>query len=224
MSANTQQYGPFHTTHGLDTEDPACPACQAFGKPDALFLFTGRSLDHLLQDGGSQSWRVSPASVRAVRYVVCFQNRYPPTNDGFYDGAVEHGTAFVVAKIAGLAPPTPDNVARDHYERVSGPRYLVRFSEYAKLNLPNAWQHWRNPVIYGSLGSFGIDPNRCSFRPMPSPPADSATQPVPPLPNSGAVARDALSMPMKMTIPEAKRALAATFGVDPEAIEITIRG
>jgi hypothetical protein len=30
--------------------------------------------------------------------------------------------------------------------------------------------------------------------------------------------------PATLTIPEAKKALAATFGVKPEAVEITIRG
>src|SRR5690242_10754376 len=73
-------YGPFHTSHKITVEDRTCPACQAFGKPDALFLFTGRSLEHLLRDGGSQSWRLSPASVRSVKYAICFQNQYPPTN------------------------------------------------------------------------------------------------------------------------------------------------
>jgi hypothetical protein len=224
-SHTSNAYGPFHTPHKIGTEDPECPACRAFGKPDALLLFTGRSLDHLLRDGGSQSWRLSPASVRSVKYAVCFQNQYPPTNDGFYEGQVEHGTAFVVAKIAGLAEPTPDNVEHERrFEVVSGPRYLVRFSEYAEIDKPNAWQHWRNPVIYGSLGSFGIDPAGLAFQPMPARGSSSdvanpsKTSPV------NVVWTAADQLPVRMTIAEAKRGLAATFGVSPDAIEITIRG
>jgi hypothetical protein len=225
MSANTsQQYGPFHTPHPIAGEDQACPACQAFGQPDALYLFTGRSLDHLLRDGGSQAWRVKPASVQAVSYVVCFQNRYPPTSDGYYDGQVEHGTAFVVAKIAGLAPPTLENTERPDYRPNSGPRYLVRFNEYAPINLPKAWQHWRNPVIYGSLGAFGIDPNALDFQPMPTSPSESAAAVQSTLPRPHVATVPAALPSVKMTIADAKKALAATFGVDPDAIEITIRG
>jgi hypothetical protein len=101
---------------------------------------------------------------------------------------------------------------------------LVRFSEYAEINRPNAWQHWRNPVGYGSLGSFRINPNELDFHPMPTSPSpsDSAVQSTSTPPNV-TVVRDQLPT-AKMTIADAKKALAATFGVDPDAIEITIRG
>jgi hypothetical protein len=147
---------------------------------------------------------------------VCFQNRYPPANDGYFEGDVEHGTAFVVAKIAGLAPPTTEDTERPEYKQASGPRYRVLFGEYAEINLPNAWQHWRNPVIYGSLGSFGIKPNDINFQPMP----DQLTSVQP---KGLEVARGATPV-AKMTIAEAKQGLSATFGVPPDAIEITIRG
>jgi hypothetical protein len=42
---NMSSNGPFHTPHPIPVQDADCPACSEFGKPDALFLFTGRSLD-----------------------------------------------------------------------------------------------------------------------------------------------------------------------------------
>jgi hypothetical protein len=84
-------------------------------------------------------------------------------------------------------------------------RYLVRFSEYAQVNIPNVWKNDRKP---------GIDPSKLKWQPMPEPsrhlmlPVATAPQVV--------VA--------SLTMAEAKRGLVLTFGVAPEAIEITIRG
>ena len=94
-------------------------------------------------------------------------------------------------------------------------------SEYAELNVPDVWQGWRNPVKYTTLEELGIVLDGLVFRPMP--PAEKAS--------GDAVKR---SMPelsdrqtMKhafLTIAQAKKALAATYEVEEEAIEITIRG
>jgi hypothetical protein len=59
---------------------------------------------------------------------------------------------------------------------------------------------------------LGINPDQLEFEPVPA---------VTTFPRPSAAAP---SIPMKLTIAQAKRALAATFGVTPDAIEITIRG
>ena len=70
----------------------------------------------------------------------------------------------------------------------------------------------------------GIDPERLDFQPMPAAGATSegantsGTVPV------NTVGTTPAEVPTRMTIAEAKRALAATFGVSPDAIEITVRG
>ena len=65
----------------------------------------------------------------------------------------------------------------------------------------------RNPVAYDTLKKLGIELRGLKFKPMPAPRPSGK-------PGQGAL----------MTIAEAKKALAATFGVKPEDVEITIRG
>jgi hypothetical protein len=91
-------------------------------------------------------------------------------------------------------------------------RYLIQFSEYAQVNIPDAWKGDRNPVKYTSLEEIGIDPTSLKWEPMPAP-VEPAT--------SGVIAPTAVA---PLTMADAKNGLALTFGVPPEAIEITIRG
>jgi hypothetical protein len=81
------------------------------------------------------------------------------------------------------------------------------------VNIPDAWKGDRNPVKYSTLKKLGIDLSTLEWAPMPE-----LTEPAPeakaPAATTGA----------PLTMAEAKRGLALTFGVSPEAIEITIRG
>src|SRR5947209_6330878 len=70
--------------------------------PDTIFLLTGRSIERLLDEGGSQAWRLDAPHAREMRFAVCCQNRYPPSNDGFYAGTAPHRSAFLVAKVSGV--------------------------------------------------------------------------------------------------------------------------
>jgi hypothetical protein len=76
------------------------------------------------------------------------------------------------------------------------------------------WKHWRNPVRYMSLSDLGICVDDLKFEPLPGV-KDAATRPQ---------SQTAPWPPATLTITEAKKALAATFGVKPDAVEITIRG
>lgn len=89
-------------------------------------------------------------------------------------------------------------------------RWLVLFSEYALVNVGDQWEG-RNPVRFYTVEDYEgyIDFDALDWKPMPPP---SAELPAVPTTKKG------------MTIAEAKAALAASFGVDPSAIEITIRG
>jgi len=86
-------------------------------------------------------------------------------------------------------------------------------SGFARVEKPNVWQRWRNPVRYASLADVGIKVADLNFEPMPKtkqrPTSHEAKAAWP---------------PATLTIAEAKKALAATFGVKPEAVEISIRG
>ena len=75
------------------------------------------------------------------------------------------------------------------------------------------------PVRYLEVSELGIDPATLTFEPIP-PRGAEAEPAVIGAPNGEH--RHAAVIPL--SIAEAKRALAATFGVGVDAIEITIRG
>ena len=89
---------------------------------------------------------MNPVNARRFQYCVCVQNRH----NGHWGGAdQEHHHAFLVGRISAVvpSPERPD-------------RYLVEFSEYAKVDSPDAWPGLRNPVRYGTLEEFGVtDPD-----------------------------------------------------------------
>lgn len=84
-------------------------------------------------------------------------------------------------------------------------RLLILVSEYLPLEVPEAWQHsgvqGSNAIRYLTLQELGIKPKDLArqWRPWPS---ESAKP---------------------LSIAEAKVALAATLGVSPDKIEITIK-
>jgi hypothetical protein len=96
-------------------------------------------------------------------------------------------------------------------------RWLITFSEYAEIDVPKVWKGGRNPVSYTTLVDLGVTLDGIKFKPMPMMPQEGGTSDQP--------ERRSLSLlPTMLTIADAKKALAATFGVKPEAVEITIRG
>jgi hypothetical protein len=48
-------------------------------------------------------------------------------------------------------------------------RFVLRFSEYARVEVPNAWRPQRLPFRYGTLEEVGIDPETLDWMPMPAP-------------------------------------------------------
>ncbi len=170
---------------------------------DAVVVFTARSPDRIIREGGSQAWVLNAARAKQCTYLVCTQNRNHPNHE-FSDATEPHGCAFLIGKISGMRTPDED---RDQE------RYMIAISEYARIEIPDAWKHWRNPVRYMSLEELGIDIGGLNFLPMPQ-----SEQLPPATANHGEVPTPVL------TIAEAKRQLAAVFGVKPDAVEIIIRG
>jgi len=86
--------------------------------------------------------------------------------------------------------------------------------------MPDVWKKGnRNPVAYADLEELGIDPLTLEWEKMPEKMEPSVPALTGPLPNGGLH-----RLCSALTIPEAKKGLSLTFGVPPEAIEITIRG
>lgn len=171
---------------------------------DTIVVFTARSPERIIREGGSQAWVLNPARAKQCTWLVCTQNRHNPDHE-FSDATEPHGAGFILGRVSAV---------RKSEEEEDSDRWIIAISEFARINIPDAWDHGRNPVRYTSLAELGIKLEDLTFQPMPS---RSEEQPDPverPSPVSGAV----------LTIAEAKRQLAGTFGVKPEAIEITIRG
>ena len=169
---------------------------------DTIVVFSARSPGRIIKEGGSQAWVLNPARAKLCKWLIATQNRHNPDHD-FSDATEPHGAAFLVGKISGIRP-SPE----------SEDRWIIEISEAARIDKPDVWQHWRNPVRYVSLSELGIKVDGLEFKPVPSAQEEQVLR-----------ESRAISGPLAtLTIAEAKKALAATFGVKPDAVEITIRG
>jgi hypothetical protein len=171
---------------------------------DTVVVFTARSPERIVREGGSQAWVLNPARAKGCTWLVCTQNRHNADHE-FSDATEPHGAGFLLGKISAI---------RNSEAEGDKDRWIVAISEFARIDKPDLWDHGRNPVRYTSLASLGIDPSKVEWQKMPQ----AEAQPVPPKASLGA------SSTTILTIAEAKKQLAATFGVKPDAIEITIRG
>jgi hypothetical protein len=173
-------------------------------------VFTARSPQRILQEGGSQAWALDAARVRTLPFLVCVQNQNNPDRD-FSDASEPHGSAFLVGRISDVIPSPEDP---------NSGRWMIQISEYSTVQNPkNVWQGWRNPVKYGSLEDFDIDVSKLVFHSVAEIQKDlgpSPQQPTPPQADDGGTA--------PISIAVAKRGLAAFYGVPPDAVEIVIRG
>jgi hypothetical protein len=126
------------------------------------------------------------------------------------EGPEDHGSAFLIGRIS--------DVVRSPFADDQEERWLVRLDQFARVSIPNVWDGSRNPVRYTTLEELGIDPGTLRFEPAPAPvdllAAEAAV-------GDGAPAAASVR---PLTMAEAKRGLAAKFGVRPEDIEIVIRG
>lgn len=165
---------------------------------EVMVIFTAKSIETCLEVGGTQSWVLNRAHAQRCKYAILCRNAY--TDWG--DGKEPHGTAFLVGHISGVVPST----------ETEG-RWLVKFDEYARLNIPNFWQGWRNPVRYTTFDELSFSLDDKTFEPVPEV-IEEPKRKEPPQTGT----QD------KLTIAEAKKALASTFGVKPEAVEIIIHG
>jgi hypothetical protein len=164
----------------------------------AIVVFTAKSIERILREGGTSSWRLDRNNARQCEFAICTRN----ANADWAEGPEEHHAAFMVGKVKNVVP-SPDR---------KGNYFLIQFSEYALVNVPEVWKGDRNPVKYGTLEDFGIDPSTLEWQAMPK--ATSTTVAIPPT----------YTGPTPLSISEAKNGLALALGVAPEAIEITIRG
>jgi hypothetical protein len=180
---------------------------------DVTVVLTGKSIERILREGGTSSWRLDRKHARQRPYVLCTRN----ANADWVEGSEPHRSAFLIGKLSEVLS-TRDVLPGENPEN----RYLLKFSEYALIEIPDVWKKGdRNPVKYMSLEDFDIDPAKLVWMNMPLSTAN-ASDVAPPSGVEASEREPARDRPLSMA--EAKRGLALTFSVPPSAIEITIRG
>ncbi len=174
----------------------------------ATVVFTAKSIERILREGGTSSWRLDRNHARQCAFAVCTRNAHAD----WVEGPEAHQTAFLIGKIRDVVPcpATPEN------NESTRNRYLIQFSEFARVDIPNVWKGDRNPVKYTSLESLAIDPSTLNWEAMPEIGSVEGAD------EDAAAPKKTVVEPL--TIAAAKRGLALTFNVAPEAVEIVIRG
>jgi len=174
---------------------------------EALVVFTLKPVERILREGGTSSWRLNWARARRSRYAVCTRNAHDERRPA--EASEPHHQGFLVGRIKDVVL-SPDRPERK--------RALVEFSEYALISEDELWKGDRNPVRYEKVEDLGIDFEGLDWQPMPERNETVAEVASP------ALGPRCASRMQALTIAEAKAGLALSFGVAPEAIEITIRG
>jgi hypothetical protein len=170
-------------------------------------VFTGRGISQILEDGGSQAWALNAVRARKCEYLICVQNH---PGEPWAKPEASQGTAFLIGRVSGVEPAGDEHGAN---------RWIINISEYAEIkDRPNMWDGSRNPVRYTTMEDLGLDPTKFAFKPVAKNPATSESGPMIGTEGGRPAGATALS------IEQAKRGLAAYFGVSIDAIEITIRG
>lgn len=176
---------------------------------DLVAVFTGKSLANgIAEDGGSGHWIAREDRVRAATYLLCIRNQ----RETWAERDIEHGTAFLVARISGTSKSEHKN------------RLVINFSEYAEIHVSDAWHHCtggqRYPVAYLNSDTvqkaLGLDFEALEWKPF-SPSSKGAA----------VAAKTKLSSASgdisKNVIQQAKAMLSDKLGVPEESIEITVR-
>ncbi|MDF0578910.1 hypothetical protein [Bradyrhizobium yuanmingense] len=163
----------------------------------AVVVFTSETRQEILHYAGSRGWVLSPQSVQQCPYLVCCRRQiWENKAEGIPPRA-----AFLVGRISSLTPLDETKNSRGQA------RFHIGISEFADIEVADVWRkELRNPVAYAGLKQLGIQLKRLKFQPVPDGPTGSD------------------KVRGGLTIAQAKKALAATFGVRPEDVEITIKG
>jgi hypothetical protein len=167
----------------------------------ALVVFTYKSVDTILGEGGTSSWHVKRDRARTCEFVVCTRNA---NSKHGHEGRETHGSAFMIGRIKDVVP-TPEHID------TRKARFLIQISEFARIDIPGAWRGDRIPTRYSSLKVLGIDPAKLMWQNMPARSDVSTSR------------RPRKSQTLSQAISEARGNIARVAGLKPEAVEITIR-
>ncbi len=122
----------------------------------AIALLTFESQEKILEQGGSRSWVAKLERAQEYSYVVLTRNARHPSapND------VAHGAAFLIGRVSGVQE-VAETAANGK------PRVQIDISDYAEINVADAWGKSQNPVWFTDLETLGVDLSKVDFRPVP---------------------------------------------------------
>ena len=158
---------------------------------NTVVVFTSKSVETIFADGGSGFWKINKSTIAKCSYIVMVAN----ANSKFKEQEKEkHGHAFMIGKVSG------------HFEDADYPgRLVIKFSEYAFIDIANKWSGQRNPVRYADITEFGLDLKNLAWESY----SDEK--------------KAEIDTTKPLTIEEAKMGLAKKLGIDPGCIEISIK-
>jgi hypothetical protein len=125
---------------------------KAVEKHRAVCVLTGHNIQRIIAEGGLQAWGLDAEEIKDCEYIVCIQNQ------NFLGALAPHHTAFLVGRLKEAVPPRKTGAEN---------QWILLFSEYAMIDVPNAWPGYQNPVFYTDLESFGIASNLLKFQSTP---------------------------------------------------------
>ena len=172
---------------------------------DSIVVFTGATIPDILAEKGSGNWVLNARRAAGCKYLVCCRRQ----NWNNMENQEPNGAAFLIGIIKKLVPklmPGTEN-------RPEQQRYFIEISRYAQVRKEGVWKEWRNPVRYNRLEELGVDVKSLKFESVEDGTAKARE-----------TGKSAGSMPRALTIAEAKAGLAVTLGINPDDIEIHIRG
>lgn len=173
---------------------------------DTVVVFTDAKTETILAQRGSSGWLLNPTRASQAKYLVCCRKSHWSN----MEDPAPNGAAFLVAHIKSIQA---GEIKHSPTKKRGQQRYFIEISDFAAISKEKVWKEWRNPVRYEALDKLGINVRSLKFSSLPAAGAKSA--------RSGQAAH---TPPRSLTIAEAKKALAASFGVSPDDVEIHIRG
>ena len=179
---------------------------------EVLTVLTFKSAQHIVGDGGTQSWVISQRRARRCTYVVCVRHQQGPYKA---EGNEPHKHAFLVGKVSGVVPSGE-----------TADRFRVEFTEYAIVDGPHIPLNSASPTQYfPSLKSIGIDEDSLHWRSIndieenyenTSPTGVTISQ------NSPNEAKEFKNIEMSVFM-QAKKLISDHLNVPIDAIEIIVR-
>jgi hypothetical protein len=120
---------------------------------NVVSVMTYKSVETILEVGGTQSWSMSRERAMGCKYAVVCRNAFHPE----VEGREAHHSAFMVGKISDIVPST----------ETEG-RWLILFNEYALINVADQFDG-RNPVRFWTTDDYeDIDFEALDYKPMPT--------------------------------------------------------